>query len=234
MFALLVLLVGVPLAFSKGSPDLILISGGGLSEPIEVADPGLLKAFSPWIVQFADWQEKPLVDAPCFRRSFEVLFYMRRPGRESPLDRGNLQLIYATRYCFTGVTGYVYLPGPGEPQYGWNTGTIIRGAADGKWHVATAAWDSLMSNAVATAEQQRTADVILVSGGELKHPVEVTDPELLTEFNPWTGAFVDWDRPISGGRLGWEYEILYFNLDSGDDPLRSGRPDYDLRSAVLR
>jgi hypothetical protein len=93
-------------------------------------------------------------------------------------DRGNLQLIYTTRYCFTGITGYVYLPGPGEPQYGRNAGTIIRGAADRKWHVATAAWDSLMSDAVATAEQQRTVDIILVSGGELKHPVEVTDPGL--------------------------------------------------------
>jgi hypothetical protein len=106
MFALLVLLVGVPLAFSKGSPDLILISGGGLSQPMEVTDPGLLKAFNPWIGQFADWQEKPLADAPCCRRSFEVLFYMRWPGRESPLDRGNLQMIYATRHRSSGGTGY--------------------------------------------------------------------------------------------------------------------------------
>jgi hypothetical protein len=186
MFAVLVLFLGAPLAFSKGSPDLILISGGGLSQPIEITDPSSLKAFSPWIGQFADWQGKPLAEAPCFRRSFEVLFYMRWPGRESPLDHGGLQLIYTTRYCFTGATGYVYLPGRGEPGYGWNGGTIIRGAADGKWHVATAAWDSLLSDAVATAEQQRAVDMILVSGGELKHPVEVTDPELLTEFNPWT------------------------------------------------
>jgi len=210
LFALLVLFLGAPRAFSKGSPDLILISGGGLSQPIEITDPGSLKAFSPWIGQFADWQAKSLKDAPCFRRSFEVLFYMRWPGRESALDRGDLQLIYATRYCFTGDTGYVYLPGRGEPGYGWNGGTIIRGAADGMWHVATAAWDSLLSDAVATADQQRTVDMILVSGGELKHPVEVTDPELLTEFNPWSAAFVDWDQPISVGRLGWEYEILFF------------------------
>jgi hypothetical protein len=159
--------------------------------------------------QFADWQEKSLAEAPCFRRSFEVLFYMRWPGRESSSDHGDLQLIYAIRYCFTGVTGYVYLPGRGEPQYGPNGGTIIRGAADGKWHVATAAWDSLMSDAVATLEQLRTADMILVSGGELKHPVQITDPELLRQFDPWNGDFVDWDH-VSGGRLGWEYEILYF------------------------
>jgi hypothetical protein len=83
LFALLAHLLGVPLALSKGSPDLILISGGGLSQPIEVTAPGLLRAFRPWIGQFADWQQKPLADAPCFRSSFEVLFYMRWPGRES-------------------------------------------------------------------------------------------------------------------------------------------------------
>jgi hypothetical protein len=97
-FALLLLLAGIPLAYSKGSPALILISGGGLAQPIEVTDPSLLKAFDPWMGQFADWRGKPLVDAPCFRRSFEVLFYMQWPGRESALDRGDLQMIYyATR-----------------------------------------------------------------------------------------------------------------------------------------
>src|SRR5256885_2111372 len=107
-FAWLLLLAG-PLAFGKGPVDLILISGGGLIQPIEIRDPSSLKAFNPWIGQFADWQEKPLADAPCFRRSFEVLFYMKWPGRESSLDHGDLQLIYSTRYCFNGVTGYVYL-----------------------------------------------------------------------------------------------------------------------------
>ena len=209
MCVLLVLLAGAPLAFCKGSPDLILISGGGLGQPIEITDPDSLKAFNPWIGQFADWQAKRLADAPCFRRSFEVSFYMRWPGRKSSLDRGNLQLIYSTRYCSTGQIGYVYLPGPGEPQYGPNRGTIIRGPADGKWHVPTAGWDALMSDAVAMSESQRSADMILVSGGELKHPVEITDPEILRQFDPWGGAFVNWHR-VSGGRLGWEYEVLFF------------------------
>lgn len=209
MCVLVVLLAGAPFAFSKGSPDLILISGGGLAQPIEITDPDSLKAFNPWMGQFADWETKPLADAPCFRRSFEVSFYMKWPERKSSLDHGNLQLIYNTRYCSTGEAGYVYLPGPGDPKYGPNGGTIIRGAADGKWHLATAGWDSLMSDAVAMTESQRTPDMILVSGGELKHPVEITDPELLRQFDPWGGAFVDWDH-VSGGRLGWEYEVKFF------------------------
>src|SRR5208337_113587 len=138
-FALLLVLGIAPLAYSKGSPELIVISGGGLPQPIEITDPAQLKAFDPWMGQFADWQEKPLADAPCFRRSFEVLFYKTWPGRESSLDRGDLKMIYATRYCSTGTAGYVYLPGPGAPQYRANIFTIMRGAAEGKWHPATAA-----------------------------------------------------------------------------------------------
>jgi hypothetical protein len=210
LFVLLLLFAVVPLAYSKGSPELILVSGGGLAQPLEITDPSLLKAFDPWSGQFAEWQENPLIDAPCFRRSFEVLFYMKWPGRESSLDRGDLKMIYATRYCSTGSAGYVYLPGPGEPQYRANIFTIMRGEAEGKWHPATAAWNSLMGDAVAMSDLQRTPDMILISGGELKHPVEITEPDLLQQFDPWTAGFVDWVRPLSGGDLGWEYEILYF------------------------
>lgn len=189
---------------------MILISGGGLAHPIELTDPESMKAFDPWRGQFADWQQQPFVDAPCFRRSFAVLFYMKWPGRKSPLDRGDVNMIYATRYCSAGANGYVYLPGPGEPNYHVNIGTIIRGDADGKWHVATQAWNALLSDAVATSDQQRTVDMILISGGELKHPVEVTDPELLRNLDPWTGSFVDWEQPAGGGCRSWEYEVLYF------------------------
>jgi len=207
---ILVFLTVVPFAYCKGPADLIVISGGGLSQSIEITDPDSLRAFSPWLGQFADWKATPLRDAPCFRRSFEVLFYMKWPERFSSKDRGDLKMIYATRYCYTGATGYVYLPGPGEPNYGENGGTIIRRKADGKWHPATAAWDALMSNAVAVRDAQAVPDMIRISGGKLRHPVEITDPEVLDKLNPWTAPFVDWEHPLSGGRLGWEYEIRYF------------------------
>ena len=91
-----------------------------------------------------------------------------------------------------------------------NIGTIIRGDADGKWHVATPAWESLLSDAVAMSEQQRTVDMILISGGELKHSVEIIDPDLLRNLDPWTASFVDWDHLAGGGCRSWEYEVLYF------------------------
>ena len=153
VLALLILLAGVPLAYSKGSPDLILVSGGGLTQPVEITNPAELKAFDPWTGQFADWKQKSLTDAPCFRRSLGVLFYMKWPGRKSSLDRGDLKMIYATRYCATDLNGYFYLPGPSELQYRDNSSTIMRGEADGKWYPATPGWNSLLSDALATRDQ---------------------------------------------------------------------------------
>jgi hypothetical protein len=212
---LLVTFVAVVSAYGKSPADLILISGGGLNQPIEISDPASLNAFDPWIGQFADWKAKPLVDAPCYRRSFEVLFYMKWPERSSPLDRGDLKMIYATRYGWTGEAGYVYLPGPGEPLYGGNRGTIIRGDADGKWHPATPAWDSLLSSTVTMRDQEAVPDKIVISGGELHHPVEITDSELLSKLDPWTGVFVDWKVPARMGPCNWEYEVTCFKRGTG-------------------
>jgi len=195
-----IILAAVSFAYAKGPVDLIVVSGGGLNQPIEIADPAALLAFNPWIGQFAEWNQKSLVDAPCYRRSFEVMFYMKWPERDSSaLDRGDLKMIYATRYCWTGEAGYVYLPGPGEPLYGPNGGTIIRGDADGKWHPSTPAWDSLLSSAATTRDQEAVLDKIVISGGELKRPIGITDSELLTKFDPWTGVFVDWKTPARMG-----------------------------------
>jgi len=208
--ALLVLLAGIPLAYAKGSPDLITISGGGLTQPIEITDSTSLKAFDPWSGQFADWQQKPLAEAPCFRRSFEVLFYMKWPGRNSSEDRGDLKMIYATRYCSTGSSGYVYFLHSGQSHYRENVSTIMRGDAEGKWYPATPAWDSLVMNAVIASDPQSAPDMILIAGGDLKHPIEVTDSELLRTFDPWDGPFVDWKQPAAVGHCSWEYEIFYF------------------------
>ena len=49
-------------------------------------------------------------------------------------------------------------------------------------------------------------------GGELRHPVEITDPDLLGRLDPWTGSFVDWEQPPQMGHCSWEYDIQYFNL----------------------
>src|ERR1043166_2947138 len=162
----LAFLAFVSLAYGKGPVDLILISGGGLSQPISITDASSLQSFNPWVGQFADWQQEALTEVPCARRSFSVKFFMKWPGRQDSESRGDLQMIYATRYCSTGSIVYVYLPGPGQALYHDNAGTIIRGDADGKWPPATSSWDSLIMNLVAAQDPQREPDMIMIAGGE--------------------------------------------------------------------
>jgi hypothetical protein len=46
---LVVIAAAVSLAYAKGPVDLILVSGGGLNQPIEIADSASLNAFNPWV-----------------------------------------------------------------------------------------------------------------------------------------------------------------------------------------
>jgi hypothetical protein len=64
-------------------------------------------------------------------------------------------------------------------------------------------------------DQEATLDKIVISGGELKHPIEITDPDALSKFDPWTGVFVDWKVPARMGPCNWEYEITYFKRGTG-------------------
>jgi hypothetical protein len=209
-FTFLLVAVVVPLSYGKMSPDLIKVSGGGLTEAIEITDSTALKTFDPWTGRFADWQKKALVDAPCYRRSFEVSFYIKSPDKKIWSDPSRLRMIYGTRYCFDGVTGYVYIPGPGEALYRENAATIVRGDADGKWHPATAEWNALLSGTVSTRDEQAMPDMMQISGGDLKQPIQITEPDLLRTYSPWVGRFVDWKRPAAMGHCSWEYEITYF------------------------
>lgn len=134
----------VPFANAKGSPNLILLSGGRLAHPLEVTDRSTLNAFSPWGGQFAAWS-LGAVTAPCSGRSYDVLFYMKWAQRRSPYDRGDLKMIYGTRYCQEAHSGYVYLPGRGEQYFGENNSTMMRPSLEGHWYHASAAWQALMT-----------------------------------------------------------------------------------------
>ena len=155
---------GAAAAYSKGSPDKIVISGGNIGRPLEITDRQLLKAFDPWGGQFIDWA-KGCVAAPADQsQSYEVLFYMKWPGRRSDHDLGNLKMIYAVRYVVSsdGTSGYVYLPGEGEEFYSNNIGTIWREKDDGRWHRASSAWQIVM-NRLTTLHSTRRASSLTTS-----------------------------------------------------------------------
>ena len=66
------------------------------------------------------------------------------------------------------------------------------------------------SDAVATRDQRATSDLLLIRGGPLQRPIDVTDPDQLRNFDPWTGSFVNWNEPAAMGHCTWEYEVAYF------------------------
>jgi len=147
------LLIWSSSAYSKGSPDKIVITGSGLERPIEIIDRETLKSFDPWNGQFVDWTKGPLVEPPDQNTCYEVRFYMKWEGRHSAYDRGNLKLIYVVQYCAGrhGESGSVYLPGK-DDKYAVNAGTIWRKDDDGKWHRASRVWDQLMNRVTAVSK----------------------------------------------------------------------------------
>ncbi len=125
-------------AYGKALPGKVTIDGPGLAVPIEITDPAVLEGFDPWLGGFIDWEAGRVDEPPIAGESYELLFYM-------DVEDGVGQLVI---YGFhfqpdpRGERGYIYLPGPGEPWYEVNIGTIIRD--EGSWHYASLGWDSLM------------------------------------------------------------------------------------------
>jgi hypothetical protein len=147
LLLLLALLLLVTPVLAKGPVDKIIIDGPDLAKPIEITDPDILSRFDPWGGQFIG-TGGPLAGPPSnIKEPYLVKFYLED-------QQGELALRYMFYYYFnaTGTTGYIYLPGPGEPYYSINTGTIIRESSDGEWHKALPGWDDVMTNVVAEAQ----------------------------------------------------------------------------------
>lgn len=145
---LLAALFWIPPALAKGPPDKLSLSGRGLAQPVEIADPASLAAFDPWTRGFIAWGRGLAANPPPLEDTYTVSFYLKRAG-------GELALIYVLHDAPdpTGGPGYIHIPGRGEPAYRLNIGTIITGDSDrwdpnGKWQYATAEWDAVMRRAL--------------------------------------------------------------------------------------
>jgi hypothetical protein len=49
--------------------------------------------------------------------------------------------------------GFIYLPGPGEPWFRLNAGTMERPDQDGKWHEAARPWSRALAEALDRASK---------------------------------------------------------------------------------
>lgn len=149
-------------ATAKGPVDMITITGPGIDEPIEITDPEILSRFDPWAGQFLG-TGGPLEVAPAIESEepYQIFFYLRD-------NSGELQLDYAFDYYPnpTDERAYIYLPGPVEPYYEVNTGSIIRDDSDGRWHIAMPTWDAMF-------QEQLQASGVSLDGNSRIYPVSV-------------------------------------------------------------
>ncbi len=158
--ATLTILFQTSYAPAKGLPDLITITGPGLSQAVEITNPEILKQFSPWGGEFADWNHGTLEEAHCSGQQYDAHFFMKWEGRHSDYDHGDLPLVYVVRYCrgLAGSSGFIHLPGQGDKFYRLNIFTIYRKGIDGKWLYASKAWDALMERLLSPTDKPTVPD----------------------------------------------------------------------------
>jgi hypothetical protein len=146
--AFLLMLLAMPEAASAKAPTVkIIISGGGLTRPIEVTDQRILDISNVWSGQFLDGDKETAKEAPRGLQRYEVSFYVAIADNEV---RKRYVLYYYPN--LTRELGYIYLPGKGETWYSLNVGAIIRDEQDGKWNYASLAWEALIRPMIAAAE----------------------------------------------------------------------------------
>jgi hypothetical protein len=124
-------------ALAKGATVRLVLTCGGLAAPVVIADSARLTfALGPWGGGFMDTTRSVRTAPTRPLRPCEVAFYVRY----GPSD---VQLAYVVYYYprSRGRSGYVYLPGRGNPWYALNAGTILRRGRDGHWMYASRAWE---------------------------------------------------------------------------------------------
>jgi hypothetical protein len=127
-------------AFAKGDTRRLVIAGGSLQAPLEIASPDALA--NVWAGTFIGAPcDPPAAGLPRFEISFDV-----QPPREDTARR-----MYVVVYVEDPAApdgGYLYLPGRGEDGYRLNVRTILRENQDGRWHRAEARWSRAINAAL--------------------------------------------------------------------------------------
>ena len=123
---------------AKGRTVKLVVSGGGLGQPIEITGKDVLFA-NPWSDEFVHvWKARP--EPPPHVHRYEVSFY-------EELGTGNVQMKYVVDYAPSPQgRGAIHLPGPGDLRYRLNVSTIIRDRQDGQWFPASDEWERVVGS----------------------------------------------------------------------------------------
>ena len=146
-------------AWSKGAITRILIEGGSLAEPIEIADPEILGKFTIWSGPgvagwdmattippsgtprfIADWTAGMVEYQP--KTSSPYLIRMFIEGRNAPSNT------YEVLYEVDPDNGnaYVYLPMPARDTFGKSNMYQIARGVEGNWFRSTHEWNKVMAS----------------------------------------------------------------------------------------
>ena len=153
-------------AWAKGETVKIVISGDGLSSPLEITNPDIVGQFNIWngpgvttvglggvpdspayldpdrtAGRFIDWPLGIARDLPAGMQRLEVAFSIG--GRLTPIN--DEKYWFAYEIDAENRRGYVYLPR-------WQ-GSYIRHGVEGNWFYASERWDELMMPAVSEASE---------------------------------------------------------------------------------
>jgi hypothetical protein len=149
-------LAGFPVVVAaKANLSKIVVRSEGLSTPLEITDPSVLRSFTIWYgpgvrmnsepnyldpekpgPTFIDWIRKGSTERPGGLVRHEVVFVMERPG---------VRAEYVVQYEFKpgAEGGYIYLPGRGDPHGPENVRLIFHGV-EGQWFHSSALWEKLV------------------------------------------------------------------------------------------
>ena len=118
LFLVVALLLSAFSAHAKLAIERIVISGGDLERPLEVADADALRLSNPWGSGF--------MTAGTSQPTGPVLIY--DITLEARLRSDNPEGIYRFRYGIAADgSGHIYLPASGEPWYRQDVSIILRG-----------------------------------------------------------------------------------------------------------
>ena len=141
---------------AKGRTVRVTITGQHIGQPIEVTNPKALidvwtgtRRAESWFDSprqfFDEVSEEPAAALPRYTVSFYVDAFAEQP---------HVRKLYVVRYVPDPRTsgGFVYLPGPGEPDADTNR-IVSRPGKDGRWLWASAEWSAAMNAHLAAALQ---------------------------------------------------------------------------------
>ena len=123
---------------AKGKTVKLVVSGGGLRQPIEISGKDVVFA-NPWGDEFVHpWTA--MAEPPQALWRFEVSFY-------EELGPGNVQMKYVVDYAPDPPgRGAIFLPGRGDARYRLNASMILRDGRDGQWFPASDEWERVVGS----------------------------------------------------------------------------------------